>query len=212
MNWSYIRGLFDGDGTAAFDCHNEKRNCYGTFSFYSNDRDYLERVSCFINNKLDTVGRFYFASRDNCWQLSYFRRMDVIKIGLQLISGYLCKRNVVIEQIRQNGYSMKLSSIDKDITLSYICGFFDADGSVFISGRGVIRVAFSNKDLTLLSDIRDFFDMKTKIYVMTHNTLPDYQLSTEKRSKVLSILEALKSNCVKRYDKIVDCITQLSKM
>jgi len=59
--------------------------------------------------------------------------------------------------------------------------------------------------------IRDFFDMNTKIYIMTHNRLPDYQLSTEKRTKVLCILEALKIDCVKRHDKIVDSISQLNK-
>ena len=144
------------------------------------------------------------------WSIN-FRKEDTILIGLELLAGYLHKRDAVEKVMVANEWFDDFSSVVNDITVDYICGFFDADGSVFISGRDVVRVAFSNKNFILLSDIRDFFSMNTKIYVMTHNNLPDYQLSTEKRAKVLSILEALESGSVKRHDAVVSGILRLNK-
>lgn len=210
MDWDYVRGLFDGDGCALTKFCNNK-DYYGILCFYSNDKHFLDKIKYFIDNELGICGAFIFDRRTGVWKLDYRRKKDVIKLGLKLISNYLRKRDAVLKQIRLNGYVKKAPLPNRDISLEYICGFFDADGSVFLSGRGIVRVAFSNKDLTLLSDVKDFFCMDTKIYVMTHNRLPDYQLSTEKRSKVLSILEALRSNCIKRREGIIDGISKLDK-
>jgi len=210
MNWDYVRGMFDGDGSA-FSAFRNNKDYYGTLTFASNDKAFLNKIKHFIDNELDIVGRFSFYKTTMVWTLYYGRKKDVIELGLKLASGYLRKRDAVLKQVHLGGYVMEVPLPNRGISLEYICGFFDADGSVFLSGREVIRVAFSNKDLILLSDIRDFFGMDTKIYTMTHNTLPDYQLSTERRNKVLSILGALKSNCVKKYDDIVDSISQLNE-
>lgn len=208
MNWDYIRGLFDGDGSAYIE--NNHQNPQGFLVFYSNDKTFLEDVRCFIDDELNMIGKIYLTREVN-YRLRYQKKKEVIELGLQLLSGYLHKKDVVEKVLYSIGHFMESLSTNDVITLSYICGFFDADGSVFRSGRGDVVVAFANKNKTLLCDIRKFFDMENKIYILKHNKLPDYVLSVVKKAKVLSILKALRSDSVLKCEKINDGIFWLSK-
>lgn len=206
VNLDYVRGYFDGDGSIV------PQNSYMALVFYSTNMDYLNRIRNFLNTTFNLEGRIYRNKRDSVCLLRYYRKNGVVNLALGLLSGYLHKRENVIKAIRLCGYEGKIPESESKINLDYICGFFDADGSVVFTGRGTVRVAFSNKRISLLSDIKDFLLLDNKMYVMKHNRLPDYQLATEERSRVFTILELLQSGCILKYDAIQKGIIQLNEV
>ena len=213
MNWEYIRGLFDGDGSAYVSVVTNARNgLRGRYVFCSNSKEFLDNVRSFIDDNLGTNGKIYMYD-GRCGQLTYFRKEDTILIGLELLAGYLHKRDAVEKVMVANEWSDDFSSVVNDITVDYICGFFDADGGVFCSARGTVVVAFYNKRLQILTDIKEFFNMRNKICTLANtNKEPDYVLSTIAKEKAIEILEALRNGCVYKYDGIVEGLFWLNKI
>ena len=76
MNWEYIRGLFDGDGSAYVSVFTNARNgLRGCYVFCSNSKKFLDNVRSFIDDNLGTDGKIYtYAGR--CGQLILEKRIQ----------------------------------------------------------------------------------------------------------------------------------------
>lgn len=108
------------------------------------------------------------------------------------------------------------------MTIEYISGFFDADGSISLmaNGRGknkTIQISFHNNELDILKDIQLYFDkldLKGFISIKpakkeTHSD--SYELKYV-YNKALEVAKLLKSSHPKKLHRINTCLKYYKKV
>lgn len=99
--------------------------------------------------------------------------------------------------------------MDNKDFVKYLGGFFDADGSVYISKR-ILRVRFSQSEKTVLDKINNYYNNIFR-YITRNKDVDNTNVRSEfsldlSGKALLPILKDLKENCIVKYPQICQAI------
>jgi len=169
MNWEYIAGFFDAEGTLWIKGH------YTHFQIVNTNRKVLETIKNFIG-----FGNLYIRTfRGNHWGekkiyvYQVCKKTDVIFIAKNIVKYCLIKREKLLELFKF--LDVEFQSVQPKISYPYLAGLIDGDGSIIKTGQGYWTISISSKDKELLEKIKDFIIQNTPNYVGIRKKVEVYQ-------------------------------------
>lgn len=95
---------------------------------------------------------------------------------------------------------------------SYVTGFFDADGSIFIRGNKRVGLSFTNGHLETLTRIRKFLKLehlKIRAHFPTKGTKTAYLLAVGDHERVLAIAKKMIKYSVTKKHRLLEVISHI---
>jgi len=161
MNWFYIAGFLDAEGTVYF----KKVLCSDNFvrrvthlQFINTNKEVLKRIKKFLN-----AGHIYTHTHKNpdhfgkkpIYTLNIYKKQDLIRIVKEVVDHSFIKREKLIGLLNFLGKDINLSKFT--INWSYIAGFFDGEGTIYQDGKtGYWRLSILNTNKEILEEIKSF--------------------------------------------------------
>lgn len=113
MNWNYITGFFDADGSVTAVSNNKGKNKTLQVSFHNNELNILEEIRNFIIKDIDVIGSISLKkakkeTHQDSYDLKYSYR-NALKVANKLNTIHLKKNhrikiyNLIQEKTKRNG-------------------------------------------------------------------------------------------------------------
>lgn len=198
MDWSYLAGFFDADGSISY--YKRRNRSPVVLYFFNTNKKVLEEIKKFIN-----AGHIYEKDYKNSdhygkkpvYSLEISPIEDVRGILEDIVRFSIIKRNKLLKGLKKLG-----SDFDSkpEMNWSYIAGFFDGDGC--ITKEKIWRIILTNTNKKVLESIRDFIGFG-RIYSYRINRLKINMQDT------LTFIKKVKDKIIVRKPKVLECFEKL---
>jgi len=156
MEWSYVAGFFDAEGSIAF--YDRKIRSPVVIQIVNTNKAVIEKIKNFINVGYVYEKRYKENSKHFGKKIVYsfnaYTIKDVKRILENILPFSIVKREKVIAGLKILNSNADLNKLP-EMNWGYIAGFFDGDGCITFSGnRWIVSLRNINRDV--LEKIRDF--------------------------------------------------------
>ena len=207
MDFSYIAGFFDAEGTAYY--FSQKNIKIGRFQFVNTNHLVLEEIKKFLNaGYIYIFTNYEHFGKKPIYRLNIYKKEDVIRIAKEILNFSLIKRKKLLELLNFLGISY---DIQPTINWSYLAGLVDGDGSITIQPY-YVSLNIISSDLEALNFIKDFLKVGN-IYVNKNkeNGKIVYNLRVKKLENLLPVLENIFSFSLLKKDDIERAINTIKE-
>jgi len=170
MDWKYIAGFFDAEGTIFYD-----------IKIVNTNREVLEKIKNFIG-----YGKIYVCEFKNNQQhfgkkpiyiLQISKRKFVISFITNILNYSIIKRKELMNFLLATNTPFKVST--PKISYSYLAGLIDGDGSISKTKDGLWHISISLTNKEVLDKIKDFVIKNAPNYVGVRKKAEVYKASKE---------------------------------
>jgi len=166
MDWSYITGFFDAEGSVWFKGKHNRIIIVNTNEFV------LKEIQKFLNAGYIYRKIINHFGKKPIYTLYVYKKEDVIRIAKEFLKFSLIKRKRLIELL--NYLKIYYEETEPEITYSYIAGLIDGDGSITKTDN-LWTISICSKDKNTLEKIREFIIKNTLNYIGTRKKAEIYE-------------------------------------
>jgi predicted DNA-binding protein YlxM (UPF0122 family) len=206
MNWAYVSGFFDAEGSVGF--YERTVRSPVVILISNTNENVIQEIKNFIDagsiyeRHLGNLGNKHFGKKPV--YVIQISSMEDVKRFLKNIAKFsIVKKDKVSRGLRELGYpNLK---IKPEINWSYVAGFFDGDGSIsFSKTQRQWLITIINKNKEVLSQIQKFIKFG-KIYSYDVNRLQIHMMNIPLFiNNILDESIVHKSKLIKSFDELKD--------